>query len=604
MNAALSEFHFLRPLWLLLLVPHAYFAWRLWRHETGRGFWQKICDAALIPFVVVDPGGGQRRRSILPFAAGGLLAILALAGPTCERAPQPVFRDQSALVVLLDLSTSMRATDITPSRLARARFKIKDLLAGREVGQTALIVFAAQPFTVTPLTDDVETIESQLSILEPELMPSQGSDIPRAVQKGVELLQQAGFNHGDLLLVTDGIAEAAIEPAVAALGGGQYRLSVLGVGTVAGSPIPLADGGFVTDKTGGIVVSKLTSATLDTLARRGAGLYQGTTANGGDIEALQAFLASGNRGADATATDRVANQWRELGPWLLLPVLACAALAFRRGALLAWLLLGGLASVPAARADWFLTPDQAGQRAFRAERYADAAQKFAQPDWRAASQYRAGQYDEVLTTLKHAKSADELYNKGNALARLGRFEDAIKSYEAALELDPADADARHNRDLLRELTEQQNPDDAQQQQRQQPEQQGQGGQSENENAEPGEDGQQQADESGQDSQLKPPSPNEDPAQDQRDAQQRARERNASSSASANAATENAEEPREADDEAARDARKEAAGDPEKALATEQWLRQIPDDPGGLLRRKFLYQYSRLRDKEPEQAEPW
>jgi Ca-activated chloride channel homolog len=273
-SALLADFHFLRPWWLGLFAPLAYYCWNLWRHQPGQGFWQRICDPALIPFVVTDGDGKIRRRSLLPFALGGSCAILALAGPTYERTPQPVFRDQAALVLLLDLSSSMSAPDITPSRLERAQFKIKDLLATRATGQTALVVFAAQPFTVTPLTDDVKTIDSQLAILTPELMPSQGGDIPRAMQQGVELLKQAGFSRGDLLLITDSIAPDAIEPTVSKLGGGQFRLSVLGVGTTIGSPIPLPDGGFVTARNGAIVLSKLTVATLTQLAQRGGGIFQ------------------------------------------------------------------------------------------------------------------------------------------------------------------------------------------------------------------------------------------------------------------------------------------------------------------------------------------
>ncbi len=603
MTAALSEFHFLRPWGLLLLLPLGYLVARLWRHAAGRGFWQQICDPALIPFVVTDLDGERRRRKVLPFALGGLCAVLALAGPTYERAPQPVFRDQAALVLLLDLSSSMSASDVTPSRLDRARFKIKDLLSGRHTGQTALVVFAAQAFSVTPLTDDVKTIESQLQVLTPELMPRQGSGIPRALRKGVELLKQAGFGHGDLLLITDSLHERDLKPALAELAGGEFRLSVLGVGTTAGSPIPLTDGGFVTDREGGIVLSKLTPDTLGQLAQRGHGLYQSAGADNAEITALQAFFATGTRGSDATATDRSATQWRELGPWLLLPVLWCSCLAFRHGALLVLLALS-LGHLSAARADWFRTPDQAGSREFRAERYAAAAETFENPDWRAASLYRAGKFADTLESLKHAKSTTDFYNKGNALARLGRFEDAISAYEQALQLTPDDPDATYNRDLLRDLVKQQQPQDESKKQDQQKPRQNdqQGGEAENEQASQGDQGQSKADEAGENTAQRPPAANEDPAQNDREAEQGKRARDARKSESANAKTADPEQQAAAEQAAAQ--AREAAADPEKALATEQWLRQIPDDPGGLLRRKFLYQYGRLHDQEPEQAEPW
>ncbi len=599
----LREFHFLRPWGLLLLLPLAYLTWRLWRHVTGQGFWQQICDPALIPFVVIEVGGEVRRRKVLPFALGGLCAVLALAGPTYERAPQPVFRDQAALVLLLDLSSSMNAGDVTPSRLNRARFKIKDLLSGRPTGQTALVVFAAQAFTVTPLTDDVKTIESQLQVLAPELLPKQGSDIPRALRKGVELLKQAGFRRGDLLLITDSMNEQDLDPALAALAGGDFRVSVLGVGTLAGSPIPLADGGFVTAREGGIVLSKLTPGTLGQLAQRGHGLYQTAGPDTAEITALQTFFATASRSADATATDRSASQWRELGPWLLLPVLLCSGLAFRNGALLV-LLSFGLGHPGAVQAEWFRTPDQAGSREFRAEHYAAAAEIFKNEDWRTASLYRAGKFAATLASLKHAKSPADFYNKGNALARLGRFEDALASYEQALKLNAADADAIYNRDLLQDLMQQQQPpDEAKKQAEKKPKQNDQqGSEAASEQAQQGEQGQSKAAEEGQNTAQQPPSPNDDPAQNERDAAQGKRARDARNSASANAATAQPEEAAAAEEAAAK--AREATADPEKALATEQWLRQIPDDPGGLLRRKFLYQYGRLHDQEPEQAEPW
>ncbi len=157
---------------------------------------------------------------------------------------------------------------------------------------------------------------------------------------------------------------------------------------------------------------------------------------------------------------------------------------------------------------------------------------------------------------------------------------------------------------MREIVNQPHPDDAPEDNQEPPQNtDGNGGEAENEPRDQGEQGQSQADEAGRNTQMRPPSPNEDPAQNDRETEQGKRERNMSSSASPNASSTDAEQ-QEAAEEQATDARKEAAGDPEKALATEQWLRQIPDDPGGLLRRKFLYQYGRVHDQEPEQAEPW
>jgi Ca-activated chloride channel family protein len=171
-----QDFHFLRPGWLTLLLPLAWLSWRLYRRAGSREVLSRFCDAALLPFLTEQIGGRQQRWRLLPFALAGLLAVVSLAGPTVARVPQPVFREQAALVVMLDLSRSMNAQDLAPSRLERARYKIRDLLAARQRGQTALVVYTDQAFIVTPLTDDVNTIVSQLEVMEPALMPSQGHE--------------------------------------------------------------------------------------------------------------------------------------------------------------------------------------------------------------------------------------------------------------------------------------------------------------------------------------------------------------------------------------------------------------------------------------------
>ncbi|MDM8563018.1 VWA domain-containing protein, partial [Candidatus Marithioploca araucensis] len=183
------------------------------------GNWKTVCDPQLLPHLLLDEEGKRRIWPIYALGIGGLLSILALAGPTWERLPQPAFRDQSALVIVLDLSRSMDATDIEPSRLVRARFKVADILKQRKEGQTALIVYAEDAFIVTPLTDDTETIASQLSVLNTSLMPSQGSRVDIALKKAGILLKQAGLKKGNVLLITDGVNETRARKAIDKLKG-------------------------------------------------------------------------------------------------------------------------------------------------------------------------------------------------------------------------------------------------------------------------------------------------------------------------------------------------------------------------------------------------
>ncbi|MBF0470945.1 MAG: VWA domain-containing protein, partial [Gammaproteobacteria bacterium] len=187
-----ESFHFLRPEWFLALIPLLLILLLSERRRRGEGQWQQVCDAALLPYILIRQKQGK--ASALPrlwLLLMGLIAVTALAGPVWERTPQPLFRSQEALVVLFDLSRSMDATDLRPSRLERARLKLLDLLHQRQEGLTALITYAAQPFVVTPLTEDSATIEALVRSLSTDIMPAQGSRPDLAIAKGVELLQQA-----------------------------------------------------------------------------------------------------------------------------------------------------------------------------------------------------------------------------------------------------------------------------------------------------------------------------------------------------------------------------------------------------------------------------
>ena len=269
----------------------------------------------------------QLRRS----AIGGVLAATALAGPSWNRVEQPVFRSEQAVVIALDLSRSMDAQDLTPSRLTRARLKILDILEARRSGQTALVVYSSNAFTVTPLTTDADTVAALVNSLSTDIMPSRGSHPVAAITKSKKLLEQAGVAYGEVLLITDGGTSPAAERAAADLQSSGYSLSVLGVGTREGAPIPRADGGFVTDRSGNIVVPRIEGTALRSLAAAGGGRFALLSADDSDINILlSGEVRTGSASDESLATD----QWQEEGPWLLLLLVPMAAMAFRRGLVL------------------------------------------------------------------------------------------------------------------------------------------------------------------------------------------------------------------------------------------------------------------------------
>ncbi len=453
----LADFQWLRPGWLLLIPLVVAAAVVLARRQLGAGNWRDIIDPALMPHVLSrTPGRGTDHRWWL-FGLAGILAATALAGPAWQRIDQPVFRAEQALVVALDLSRSMDAQDIEPSRLARAKLKILGMLERRQGGQTALLVYTANAFTVTPLTDDIDTIAALVNSLSTDIMPSRGSYPEVGIRKGQSLLEQAGVGFGEVMLITDGGASPAAERAARDLKEAGYSLSILGVGTREGAPIPRLAGGFVTDNRGNIAVARLEERGLRDLARDGGGRFSVLTADNSDLD----HLLSGEVAPAATASDDrslATDRWREEGPWLLLLLLPLAALAFRRG----WMFVLVIFIVPLPRPaeasvweDLWFTKDQQAQRALEAGSPADAAALFDDTEWRGVARYEAGDYAGSAAEFAESGDVRSLYNLGNAMAQQGEFDSAIDTYEQVLEMEPDHEDAAYNLELVKSIKQQQ-----------------------------------------------------------------------------------------------------------------------------------------------------
>lgn len=466
-----TELHFLRPLWLLALLPLGAVLIALWRQEAGRSVWRGVVDAHLLPHLLTGEGGSTRRLPLILLGLGWLLGTLALAGPVWERLPQPVFSTTAKRVILLDLSPSMNAADVPPSRLARARFEIQDLLAASREGQVALIAFGPEPFVVSPLTGDAQTIAAQVPRLATDLLPVPGTRrTDRALELAGQLLTQAGGAGGEIVLIADAIGPEA--PAIAAartLAQSGMRVSVLGVGTPQGAPEPRSDGGFVADRNGSVRIARLDRTGLEALAQAGQGIYLEPDPGDGDTSALLARSAGTHE--TLAQPGLTADRWQEEGPWLLLVLLPLAALAFRRGWLLPVLALAFvLPPTPGFAFGWddlWQRVDQQAARTLAQGDAAAAAGRFEDPAWRAAARYRAGDYAGALADLEGQTGAESDYNRGNALTRLGRLDQAIAAYERALEQDAGLDDARQNLELARKLKERQKQSENQKDQKHQ-----------------------------------------------------------------------------------------------------------------------------------------
>ncbi len=457
MSGALQAFHFLQPWWLLALAGLPLAWWLALRHGVASAALSRLVDPALLPHLL---RGEPARHRLAPWAAAGawMLATLALAGPTWSRVPQPLYADRATQIVALSLSSHMRARDVVPSRLDRARFKVRDLLAANRDGLNALLAYAGEAFVVAPLTSDAASLDDLLAALAPDTMPVDGNNAAAAIERAVSLTRGAGAGDASLVLLTDQADAAALRAARDARSAG-VRVSVLGIGTPRGGPMPQADGELAHDESGNILLAPRDDAALQALAAAGGGRYVPMSNDRADIDALRAELHLSSANAQP---GRSGDAWVDRGPWLLLPLLLLVAMAFRRS----WLFVLALVLLPilpgpaqaGTWADLWQRPDQQAAAALRRGDARQAQALARDPAWRGAAAYRAGDYAAAAQALQHVPGATAAYNRGNALARAGQFDAAIASYDRALQLDPKLADAKANRQAVQDWLRRAKPD--------------------------------------------------------------------------------------------------------------------------------------------------
>ena len=637
MNAALQQFHFLQPWWLdaLALLPLLW--WLGVRRSSAQLELSRLVDAELLPYLLRGRAA-NRQLPVWLFATGWSLCALALAGPTWGRVAQPLYASRPAQVVAISLSQHMLARDLAPSRLDRVRYKVHDLLASNHDGLNALIGYAGEAFVVAPLTSDASSLGDLLDAMAPDTMPVDGNDAALAIQRGVALIQDAKAAGGSLVLITDQ-ADAAADAAARKANAAGVQVSVLGVGTQQGGPIPLAGGGFLHDTQGHMTLAGRDDAALTALAAAGDGRYVAMSTDHSDIDALHAQLRAA---PVTTVSGQVGDEWQDRGPWLLLPLLLIAAMAFRRG----WLLLLPLVLLPllpgnADATTWndlWQRPDQQAAQALREGQAKQAQQLAHDPAWRGAAAYRAGSYAQAAQALQQAPGGSAAYNRGNALARQGQYQQAIGAYDHALKLDPTNADAKANRKAVEDWLRQQ-----QQKQQQQPDQQSSDHTQQGKN---GDNGQPSTGEQGKDSKSDPQqSPDEKSAQDAakpsgqpgKEGQPGAHDQGSLDKSGQNQSAQdqaaNQPQPQTPQQQAEQKARADQAqqalrqqmdqalaaqqkgqsppthqlgampkDDPDSKLPADirQALQRVPDDPGALLRRKFELEYQERHGGAPSE----
>jgi len=608
----LFDLHWLRPIWLLLLPVVTLLCYLAWRFRREPSPWQQLLAPHLQPSLITIE---QQRRQRRPFIVAWLslmLLVIAAAGPSITKLPQPAFQLQRATVLILDMSLSMLATDVKPDRVTQARFKALDFASQLSEGELALLTFAGDAYVISPLTPDHNNIKLLLPDLKPEIMPVQGSDVQSALTLAGQLLSQAGYPKGDIVLITDGFSQQHFMQLRPLLDQFPHRISVLAVGTADGAPIKLSSGELLKDQQGSIVIPKVPLSQLKQLATLTGGVY---VQNSFDLSDVQTLLTQTPLElADQTNTESkiTGDEWQDAGVylcWLLLPL---ALWLGKRSAVLT--LSAFLMLPPPTQAlewqNWFKSRQQQAQEAYQQQDYQQAIEKFDQAIWQGNAAYRAGDFAGAEQFYRQDPSASGQFNLGNSLIQQQKYQEALEAYQQAAAKQADLPGLQQNIALAEQLLKQQ-----QEQQQQQQGGDGQSGQSDQQQSEQSQaseneqsssdqqqgqnEGQQTGDQQAEDGQEGDQQGEQQAADNAADSEQQAAENNETSAEQQpQQRAESGQQTEATDPTEQQKAITEAwpNATPEQSQQLDGLMRKVQDDPSLLLRNKMLQEYQKRRQQ--------
>ena len=610
------DFTFIRPAVLWLLIPAlALFFIAFIKHKKQSA--DNLIAPHLAPFIM-NESNTKASQPLWLVAVFCCLAIIFSAGPSFEEKQVPVFQSKSARVIVMDMSYSMYSTDIAPNRLMQSRFKALDMIELFKEGDTALVAYAGSAFTISPLTNDATTLTNLIPSLSPDIMPDKGSNVLAGLDMAKELLTQAGYIDGDIILVTDGIDQEEQSDITSFTSNSSYRLNIYGVGTEQGAPIKLPEGGFLKDSYGQIVIPTVNISRLKSLATRSGGkfaLYQPSSSD------IATFAPSAN--SELLKDEKQSHAlWRiDAGIYGLLILLPLGLYLFRSAAFVgAFLVLSVLPTQQASALElpsFLKNTDQQALDAYKNKDFERAANADSS-SLKGSALYQQGNFDAALEAFSKDKSATGFYNYANALAKSGQLEQAIDAYKQAQTLQPNFSEAADNQALVEQLLKQQQQegdsqdnqqqsDQSEQQNNQQSDQnqqgensdsqseQSQGEQSQDQQGEPSDESDTEQDQQSAESGSQSDKQNEPELQTQPQTNQEQKQPEQTNEEQAENTQPQTAQQQTLTDEQKQNAQQQAAQaqtreltneEKEKAQQLNQLLRKVPDDPAILLRNKM------------------
>ena len=321
----------LRPEWLWALLPLTLLLLLLMKKNRQQNAWNKVCDPNLLPHLLIEPDAKFKPWPLIWLALLWFLTTFALAGPSWNKKSQALYKQDQATLLLVDLSPGMYSSDLKPNRMARARYKITDLLKELGDGQVGVIAFAAEPYLVSPLNDDSKTNENLAQQLSPELMPVQGENTAAALAFAAQLFKQTAIEQGNIILITNSSPNSKAMTEAKQLKENSYPVTVFAIGTDQNIPVQTDDGHYMQDQQGAIVISHLDRRGLKQLANAGGGAYVDFTNDSRDIHALIAEVTNHHSRSKKSTSNELTEQWQDQGRLLLFFIMPLMLFLFRRG---------------------------------------------------------------------------------------------------------------------------------------------------------------------------------------------------------------------------------------------------------------------------------
>jgi Ca-activated chloride channel family protein len=601
-----DDFHFLRPLWLFAVMPILWLSYKLWQKKIQQTGFETHINGELLQHLTLKSTAKQSHYPLIGLLIAWLISIIALAGPTWEKLPTAVFKSESAVVILLDLSPSMMAEDIKPSRIVRAHLKIQDFLRQRKDGLTALIVYAGEAYTVTPFTDDTGTISNLLATLTPGILPLPGSNPEMAVELAKDLIQSSRITKASILMVTDDIAEPAVDTIINNLTS-NIELSIIGIGTDAGAAIPY-NGGFLQNDQQSNIIAQRNSDVMQKLADQTNGYYLPIQADNSDIEFYLSHLEQRFNNDNLEENIINGDRWFESGQLLILLLIAPILFAFRRGLLLSIFFMGFTSLImqpsylyASEYKSLWKNNNERGLDAWQEKNYDSAVKLFDDLQWQGSAYYKKGDYEKALELFKQDDSAIGHFNRGNANAQLNQLEDAIAEYEQALTIDNSLIQAKKNKELVEKLLQEKEDNEKQQEQQEKNDQSQKNGNKEDDKQGQEDSNAKNNDANANNKQSSDSKSNSDADKDNESS--KTSDSNKEDNLNTDENDEKKEEGQHQEDTAEKNINDQKnkntisnfdnLSDEEKQ-ELEQLLRKIPDDPSGLLKRKFEYEFQKRK----------